>query len=524
MPYDDDSTVAMSPIDDIPMAMSIEELAMPVDDKRGANTKLPWIIAIGVIVLLVLIVAGLFGTRWYFSDKAAPGVTIGQISVVGQDREQLTDTVNRAVTDSAITVDGGNGAEVKASLADLGVDVDVDATVDALLDAKSDTTATGWRALLDDIARLNPFTDATVGLVADYDEFTANTFLTDAFVSDDQKAVASTIAYNPDDGQFAVTVGRTGRAPKLDAVNTAVNAAIAAPGTEATVTIDYADVDMPVSEEAAQQAADDANRRLDNAIVLTNANDTTFEIPSDVIASWIKPTVDLDAGTITLQYDESAIKTYLASELPKQLNEEKVDQEDVVDNSGNVLVTRVHGVKGVAVKDTDTTAGQVLDALTTGDGGTIEVQSDVTDYETVQKKVEMRIVVDKWAQTATVYNQNTVVKTFPVCTGKPNSFSETDNGTFYIYLKYAVQDMTGSNEDGSKYLSKGVKWVSYFNGGEGFHTADWNYSGIASGNPAASGSHGCVNMYEADAKWVYDNCPEGTIVQVINSTNPSAAR
>ena len=68
----------------------------------------------------------------------------------------------------------------------------------------------------------------------------------------------------------------------------------------------------------------------------------------------------------------------------------------------------------------------------------------------------MRIVVDKSSQTATVYNNDQLVRTFPVCTGTPGAFGETDNGTFYIYLKYAVQDMRGYNEDGSKYLSPGV--------------------------------------------------------------------
>jgi len=77
--------------------------------------------------------------------------------------------------------------------------------------------------------------------------------------------------------------------------------------------------------------------------------------------------------------------------------------------------------------------------------------------------------------------------------------------------------MTGLNDDGSRYLSKGVKWVSYFYGGEGFHTASWNNYGIAHGDPAHYGSHGCVNMYEADSKWIYDNCPEGTIVQVVGA-------
>ncbi len=139
----------------------------------------------------MLVVAGLFTARWYFSDKAAPGVTLGRISVAGQNRDRLTDTVTRAIADSTLTVADPDGQEIKASLEELGVSVDVDATVDALLNAKTDGDATGVRALLSDFARLNPFSKADIGLSAEYDEYTANTFLTDRFVADDQQAVPS---------------------------------------------------------------------------------------------------------------------------------------------------------------------------------------------------------------------------------------------------------------------------------------------------------------------------------------------
>ena len=499
---------------------------LPADEEKGPNRNLPWIIALSVIgALLVLAAAGLFAARWYYSDKAAPGVTFGQVSVAGQNRDQLTDTVNRAVADSAVTVDGGDGAPVKASLEELGVDVDVDATVDSLLQAKADGSATGvLDGLLADFARINPFSKKDMGLTAEYDESTANTFLTDRFIADDQKAVASSIGYDEASQRFTVSEGRTGRAAKIEAVNQAVSNAIATPGHGASVTLEYEDVKMPVGVDAANQAATEANKRLDNRIVLTNDRDRNFELPVNVVASWIKPTSDLEQGTITLNYDEAAIKEYLAAELPNQLNQEQVDQEDIVDDNGNVILTRVYGVDGVSVKDTDATAGDVIKALQEGDGGLISVKADVTEHKTTQKKVEMRIVVDKSSQTATVYNGSQVVRTFPVCTGTPGAFGETDNGTFSIYLKYSVQDMRGLNEDGSKYLSKGVKWVSYFNGGEGFHTANWNYYGIEHGDPANYGSHGCVNMYEADAQWIYNNCPEGTLVQVVGATPSGPVR
>ena len=156
-PMDDDRTVAMPPVGGVAtMTMGEDAIVLPGDEEKRPNAKLPWIITFSVIgALLVLAVAGLFTARWYFSDKAAPGVTLGQISVVGQDRDRLTDTVTRAVADSTLTVADPDGQEIKASLEELGVSVDVDATVDALLNAKTDGDATGVHALLSDFARLN---------------------------------------------------------------------------------------------------------------------------------------------------------------------------------------------------------------------------------------------------------------------------------------------------------------------------------------------------------------------------------
>lgn len=521
---DDDRTVTMSPIATAASADAGDDvIALPGDEERRPNGKLPWIITLSVIgALLVLAVAGLFTTRWYFSDKAAPGVSLGQISVAGQDRDRLTDTVQRAIEDSAVTVDGGDGMEVKASLEDLGVAVDVDATVDALLNAKTDADATGAGKVLSDFARLNPFSKSEVGLTAKYDEFTASTFLTDQFVADDQKAVASSVNYDGGSGRFAVTEGRNGRAPQLDAVNKAVNDAIAAPGSGAGVRIEYADVDMPISAEEAQKAADAANQRLDNPIVITNGDGRSFELPHDVVASWIKTNPNAENGTIDLSYDEQGIKEYLSANLPEQLNQDKVDQEQVVDSQGNVMTVSTEGVNGVAVKDTDATAGQVVDALKQGGGATIEAQVDVTKFETKSRTVRYDVPDgDPWMyvnltnQTATAYRGTTPVRTFNVSTGMNYKGRQSDTGTFFVWLKYEVQTMQGV-DDGVPWTQPNVPWVTYYTyEGEAFHGASWNIGGIDSGTP---GSHGCINMYPDDAKFVYDFLPMGGMVRVEGTT------
>lgn len=493
------TTLAMPPI---------EELYMEPKRKTG---KLALIIVLSVVgVLLVAAIASFFGARWYYQDKTYPGVQFAGASVSGQTRDQLESTVQDAIEQTKIVISDTDGVSATASLANLGVTVDVDATVDDLMNAKRDGD------VLAALGSVNPFVHHQVGLNAKTNNLDMSTYVAQQFVGEDERAVPSTIAYNGDAHTFQAVEGRGGRSPKTNKVNDAIKQAISMPGSTVKALVTYEDVGMPISVDAANQAANDANVRLNAKIVFNNGQGKAFEIPVDSIASFIKTDGDVEQGVITLNYDEDAITSYVEQEVPNHLNQQKVSQEDAVDDSGTVLATVVKGQNGVTVKNVDNLVPQVVQALQSGQGATMQVEGDVQQFDVVQKKSEYRIVVDLSSQTATVYKGNDQVKQFLVCTGTPGKHS-TDPGTYYIYLKYNVQDMTGLNDDGSRYLSKGVKWVGYFHGGEGFHTASWNSYGIAHGDPKNYGSHGCVNMYEQDAKWIYDNCTEGTIVQVVGT-------
>lgn len=476
------------------------------------------VLLVAIAVLLVAIIAVFFTARWHYNDRVAPGVRFGAVKVVGQDRAALTSTVKKAVENTSIVVKGDHDRQVSATLKDLGVSVDVDQTVKDLLGAKESSN------ILQDIGRLNPFSHEDVKLAAKVNTYEMSKFLSAKLISDDERAAASSIAYDANSQAFVATEGREGDAPDVQPVSEAVEQAIKNPGNSATVEITNKQVDMPITLETAQKTADEANRRLTNKIVISNGDAKQFEIPVDEVAKWIKPNGDPAQGQITLDYDATAIKTYLAATLPQQLNQEVVNQEDIVDNNGKViLAAATTGVNGLTVKNTDNTASQVLAALKTGDGATLQVESDVKKFEVKQKKSEWRIVVDKSNQTATVYQNEQAVKTFPVCTG--SNKHETPNGSFTIWLRYDVQTMRGTNDDGSQYVSPGVKWVSYFTkDGVAFHTASWNYNGIKIGDPVNYGSHGCVNMYEEDSKWIYDHCGQGTLVQVIGSQPSGAVR
>lgn len=469
-----------------------------------------------VAVVLLALIAYCVGGQFYFKDKAAPGVRLGTMSVAGQTRDQLKSTVENAVKDSSVDVgvDGGTAA-VTASLQDLGVTVDVDKTVDALLNANKDN----W------FLAVNPLAHDSVGLQTSIDKMALSDYLSQNLIGDDARVVNASISYDANADRFVTSSSRAGQSPVLDPVIDVVDELIAQPGSSKHVSVTMQVDDAPIGDDAANQAAADANARLANALTISNGKGKKFTIPSTQIGQWIKPKADPQQGVITLDYDQDAIASYLADTLPKELNQDMVAEENVVNTAGTVITTDVKGVDGVSVNDTSGTAQQVLDALRNGTPAEINADVTVTEHETKSRTVrydvpdgDPHMVINLSEQKAYAYKGTTLVNTFNVSTGK--SSTPTDTGTFFVHTKYQTQTMRGG-EGADAYVTPNVPWVTYYNGGEGFHGAPWNIAGINSGTPK---SHGCTNMFVDDAKWVYDFMPVGAMVEVVGSTPSGAVR
>ena len=100
-----------------------------------------------------------------------------------------------------------------------------------------------------------------------------------------------------------------------------------------------------------------------------------------------------------------------------------------------------------------------------------------------------------------VYDGDKKLKSFVVSTGLPPT--PTVTGRFRIYVKYVATLMTGPG-----YYLPNVPYTMYFYNGYGIHGTYWhNNFGIPM-------SHGCVNMRNADAEWVYNFASVGTLVNI----------
>jgi peptidoglycan hydrolase-like protein with peptidoglycan-binding domain len=108
-------------------------------------------------------------------------------------------------------------------------------------------------------------------------------------------------------------------------------------------------------------------------------------------------------------------------------------------------------------------------------------------------------------ESTTVYQNGAQVYQTVANTGVAGAL--TGVGTFTVYARYTVTTMSGTNPDGSKYVDPGIRWVSYFNGGDALH----GFPRASYGFPQ---SDGCVEMPIANAAVVFPLTPLGTLVTV----------
>lgn len=111
------------------------------------------------------------------------------------------------------------------------------------------------------------------------------------------------------------------------------------------------------------------------------------------------------------------------------------------------------------------------------------------------------IELDLSDQVLTAYEGETPVYDALVSTGIPSM--PTPLGAYKIFRKVRSQVMSGSG-----YYLPNVEFVSYFFKGYAIHGTYWHSN---FGHPM---SHGCVNMTNKDAQWIYGWAPKGTQVVV----------
>jgi lipoprotein-anchoring transpeptidase ErfK/SrfK len=110
-------------------------------------------------------------------------------------------------------------------------------------------------------------------------------------------------------------------------------------------------------------------------------------------------------------------------------------------------------------------------------------------------------------ESLTLWSAGHVVLKSPGNTGIPES--PTKHGTFAVFEHIPVGTMRGTNPDGTHYDDPGIRYISYFNGGDAIHE-------FPRGSYGTPQSLGCVELPLAAAAKVWPYTPIGTLVTVEN--------
>ena len=110
-------------------------------------------------------------------------------------------------------------------------------------------------------------------------------------------------------------------------------------------------------------------------------------------------------------------------------------------------------------------------------------------------------------QSLNLWHNGHVILSSPGNTGVPSA--PTQLGTYPVFEHIPVGTMSGTNPDGSHYNDPGIRWISYFHGGDALHS--FNRSSF--GTPQ---SLGCVELPMAAAAKVWPYTPIGTLVTIEN--------
>ncbi|MEE1649188.1 L,D-transpeptidase family protein [Brachybacterium sp. J144] len=483
---------------------------------RRGSRRLALIIVAILAVIAVVLTGGAFAYAKQFEGKALPGTTVLGQDVAGKTPEEIAALVTERAEGVTVTVTAGEETH-EVPLADLGVSVDAEGTARAAVEHDESFTgvlASSWSG------------ERAVAPLVTVDEAAVTAYATGLVPADETEPVDAQVVFDEETEEWSAVPGTDGRGidpqPLLDAVN------------QQAASLESFSVEQPIEQiapaittEEAEGTLGEITALLEQPMSIQGPEGETHEISSERRSSWLSVAPDETGQALAVTVDEDAVREWVAERAEKDSVEVK-DGIEQVDAEGTTVKVVAEKEDGLEVTNTEAVADEVIASLT----GTTPLEA-AFETQTVEAKVEKVdapteeetdttdpanaptgekwIDVDLTAKTVTAYVGSTPVwGPRSMVDGKEGY--ETVTGSYEIYLRYDMQDMTNASRypvgHEKYYYTEDVPWVQYFHNGYGFHGAPWRSSF------GYSGSHGCINMPPHEAKWLYDWASIGTRVEV----------
>jgi lipoprotein-anchoring transpeptidase ErfK/SrfK len=243
-----------------------------------------------------------------------------------------------------------------------------------------------------------------------------------------------------------------------------------------------------------------------NKIAHVNAsytiNGNTFEIPKDKIMDWLS----YKDGKADINRDK--VREYVAS-LGEKYNTSTNDSKFNSTKRGEVTVPA--GTLSWTIAPDDETDALIAD-LSNGEDFTRTPIAQGSADAGAPLFSDTYVEVDLQNQHMWYYKEGKVVLETDIVSGKPKT--PTPPGVFYIWNKERNATLRGTNDDGSKYAEPVDYWMPIDWTGVGIHDSNWQpaYGGELW---KTVGSHGCVNTPPGVMAELFDMVEVGTPVIVL---------
>lgn len=447
---------------------------------------------VGFTALLVLVLSGLFSQ--YYKNKTLPNVVVAGVNSGAKDSAQLKAQLESQYSDLKVTLQSAD-KKLEPKLEELGVTLNLDQTIKNSLEAKR---AEGL------LAKVSFWKKYDVPAVITINDTLLQQYV-DTYIPEMTKPPQDAqLQFDAANKVFVITNQADGQGPdtkKLKQQLVDIGKTLKSP----TLPVVTATKKPAITQAKLEPLLEPANSVVSRRIVLTGLGYTFQASPSE-IASWVTPTPQTN-GDIKLVVDPAKIQSYVES-ISKRISSAPVDQKVIKDEATGAEVVLQPGRNGTELADRQVLANAIAQALQNQQDTTQTMNIKTAAFNVVNMNAfDKWIEVDLSEQRTTAYEKATPLRNFTIASGMRGY--ETVTGEFSIWLKTRRQTMSGgSKADGSYYSIPNVEWVSYFYKDYALHGAWWREK---FGAPA---SHGCVNMTNADAQWVYEWAPVGTKVIV----------
>ncbi|MEV4687512.1 L,D-transpeptidase family protein [Microbacterium sp. LWH3-1.2] len=441
-----------------------------------------WISAAAGVAVVGLVVSSLV--------LIAPGTAVAGVPVGWLTPGAAAAAIEQRLGETTVVLTGA-GEDAEVTGAELGAAVDAQALADAAFAQHPMWNPTAWFAT----------TDAEIEL----DPAAATEALREAAPQLYTDATEATLAYDAATASYVSTPAVAGTGIDVAAVQGAIQAAFEAGETRVQLDPVSADVPAAISTETADATAAQLNGMLDTAGFYVG-EERTVPIDRATLAAWLTVTPDPENAAYEITADEAAIQAVVDG-LPAAVDRPAENGAVITNSAGKVLREEAPGISGREVGDTSGLASDFAAQLATGDA---VFQTPVTEVAPVVATLARTIEVDLSSQTATLFENGSAIRSYPISSGL--SGTPTPTGHFTVNAYTRVQDMGAlcyNPAAVNSYCTKDVPWITWFAPDIAFHGASAFRSRL--GVPQ---SHGCVNMWNDDAKFVYDWTARGTEVWV----------